>query len=158
MKGRKKKFLVVVFAILLYFVAFGVVNALNLPYKSIIQIFLFFIVALAVYAVVKTDFSSYECIVSEENVIFTSRIGNIERPIVTILASNINFIAPTVHKCVKEIKENKTYNLLKDKQESDDVYAIVFEDEKNCCCKLIFKATDKALQKLREAGACVIDK
>lgn len=152
--GKVKSVFLVIGALALYLVLYSLINVLNVPYKGIIQLILFAGVAIAVYFMMRVNFCSYEYHIVGNELIFSSKIGNVERPIVHFPVSDVEFVALCGNEMLENIKEERKYNFKKSVT-SEGVYVLVFRDEKKKKCKLFFEPTKIFLSKLSEAGVCI---
>ena len=153
-KTKTKSIFFVIGAIALYLIGFSIVDILDLPFKGIIQLVLLLIVALAVYTLVRFNLCIYEYNLFENELIFISKIGSIERIIARVEISSIEFAAPYGNSILETKKEVFRYNAKKSMTKRG-VYVLVFKDENMKICKLAFEPTMVFLNKLRELDITV---
>ena len=91
----------------------------------------------------------------ENELIFTSRLGEAEKLIAKVAFDKISFIAPAGSEIAKNTKEIYRYNA-KNSFSGKDAYVLIFSDEKKRISKLTFNASEKLLEELSACGIKVM--
>ena len=149
--SKFKTFLIIIAAVAFYMIALSIINFFNLPYKGIIQLLLLLIIAVSVYIFMRYNLYIYTCNIKENEIIFTSKLGEAEKLIAKINFNKVEYIAPADSEIIKNLKETFRYNA-KNSFSSKGMFALVFTDEKGRISKLTFNASETLLKKLKEAG------
>lgn len=143
-KSKNKTYPFVIGAVILYlFVLFIIKDA---PYKGIIQLAALFICALAIYLCLRYNIREYEYHITEDELLFLSRLGGAERIILAVPLKKVLYIAPD-----EKGKAKYRYNAKKSFGKKDS-FALWFYDEKENLSKISFNPTEEYLKKAEESG------
>ena len=153
--AKSKTFLIIIAAVAFYMLALSIINFFNLPYKGIVQLLLLLIIAVSVYIFMRYNLYVYSCNIKENELIFTSRLGEAEKLIAKVAFDKISFIAPAGSEIAKNTKEIYRYNA-KNSFSGKDAYVLIFSDEKKRISKLTFNASEKLLEELSACGIKVM--
>lgn len=125
----------------------------SLPYRSLVRLLMIIVLGIGVYIMIRNVMTQYEYSVSDSDLSVISRIGEIERIIVKIPLSDIDFVAPCNSQKAHNGVFDNFYNAKKSLEEKD-CYVCFFKDGQKCY-KLIFEPSEKLLNFLMDAGVNV---
>ena len=102
--SRLKTFLLIIIAVVFYMIALSIINALQLPYKGIIHLLLILVIAVCVYIFMQSSLYVYSCDITEDELIFTTKLGEAEKLIAKVSFNDISFVAPANSDIIKNKK------------------------------------------------------